>query len=491
MESVTIILLFFILSTCSVPGMSSNQPLNKTNSADFLIHYSTGLTHFSTYVDDNKSTANIYTANTNANSLNLNNYSIVNYQLESSNTSTYSLSQLLGNFGYVQYLNYFISNNSRFVTLRTYLDPTNTFTILSLNTNKSISFQSNTSAYYLSLINRFSNSSDVYFSLNNETNFIIVKYSFSTNNFSIFFQKTYPGGIEVPITGIYKDNRIFFLLNIMTKSSHLLILNEQGYILDKTFQNYQIETFTPVNNGFLMYLTDNVFYFYDFTNVNYQLSIPNIGYVKILRPLNNNTFVAIGTNYLSIVKVNETGQSIDLQAEYTYTINYQDDLYLQYLFQALDINGMNYYMYQNQNYSSGDTYIAINHIYTTPTNYNNPLTTTTTNSYSTSQNQAQIQSTSSTVSIQTLSNNNSLIYLILLGSIFLVAGFIVFMSTRKSRNPRRKLDFLSINNRHDKTVSSSNNNVSKIVILKSSSCSNCGGSILPDDLFCQNCGNKI
>jgi hypothetical protein len=107
----------------------------------------------------------------------------MNDQLESSEALSLSVMQLLGDYGYVQYTNYFISNDSKFVILRTYLYPINTFTILSLDTNNSISFDSDTSAYYLSLITRFSNSPDVFFCLNNDTDYLIIKFSFTNNNF--------------------------------------------------------------------------------------------------------------------------------------------------------------------------------------------------------------------------------------------------------------------------------------------------------------------
>jgi hypothetical protein len=174
---------FLSLNLFSFPSINSNSSLNKNSNTDFSLLSPRGQTYFSSYVDNNTGSANIYTANSYYDSLVLNSFSIMNDQLESSEALSLSVMQLLGDYGYVQYTNYFISNDSKFVILRTYLYPINTFTILSLDTNNSISFDSDTSAYYLSLITRFSNSPDVFFCLNNDTDYLIIKFSFTNNNF--------------------------------------------------------------------------------------------------------------------------------------------------------------------------------------------------------------------------------------------------------------------------------------------------------------------
>lgn len=477
--------------------MSNSQTLNKTNSPDFLIQYSNGLTSFSTSVNDNKNMSNIYTAHTSGDSLYLNNYSLANNQLESSNSTNYSLSQLLGNFGSVLSLNYFISNNSRFVTLGTYLNQNYNITILSLNTNKSISFQSD-AAYSLSLINRFQNSPDVYFSLYNYYSFFIVKYSFSTNNFTIFYNFKYTNAVN--INGFYKDNKIYFSFSTFF-DSYILVLNYKGLIYDQSFSYMHIQTFTATNDGFLISDTDGTLFYYISNTYDLGVVANQTQNLKVLRPFDNNTFVEISTNYLDIVTINGTGKTISLRPEYNYTINYQNNANLEYLFKTLDINGMKYIIYQSQNYGSGETYIAINHIYNAPTNYNGPILTTTTTNPLTSQNQVQIQSTSSTYTIYTSSKNNPSIFYILLGLVLLVAGFVAFVliviSRKKDNNNLRN------ENRYDRTPNRSTNNPpnipdnpsytnqSSMILQKNSFCAFCGSPFSGNDIFCPKCGKRI
>lgn len=486
---VVILLIFLTLSIFSDPSLSSYQSLTKSTTSDFVISLSGGQTYYSTYVDNNSKTITIYTAQSYNGLLYLQDYSLVNNQFEGSGISIFNLTQLLGKYGSLQYDNYFVSNGSTFVTLDSNLNDVNTFTIISLNTNTSISFRSNQTTYNLSLISRLPNSSDVYFSLYNTTTFFIVKYNFATNNFSLFFHSNYPNiGIISPVTVFQYTENIYASVPT-NNSSHLLVFNQKGLILNESLP-FQINTFTPYKNNysntsFLLYANDGTLYSYTRVNNTNQLESlsTNLTNLMVLRPFDNTTIMAVGPTFLDILQINATlsGQ-LTLQQAYSYAINYQGDLYLQNLFQALKVNGTKYYLYENQ-FTGGESKIVINHYYNPPTDYD-AITTTSSYIFTTPINPAGPVTTSSSSQVNTPIISLTALILVVIG-----LGGIAFIFYRsKSRTDR---NYPREYYRPYRYTRPSQNTQSNRRLHNNSFCPKCGSPTLSEDVFCQNCGTRL
>ena len=391
------------------------------------------------------------------------------------------MSQIIGNLSYVQYDNYFISNNSRFLTIGSYYNGINTFTILSLDTNKSIFFYGYSSAYYLSLINRFSDSPDVYFSLSNETMFFFVKYNFTNNDFSIIYHTNNSNAqIEIPVTVLQQNDRIIASVNTFDQNSQLITLNENGLTSTKTF-SFSISYFTPYgSNGFLFYTagtnyleSDNrTSVFYDYSNL------------KILKAFDNNTFLGIGTNFMNVYHIKTSTLTTSIQKEFSYTINYQNDLYLPNLFQAFNVNGTKYYLYENQYSYGSQNNIVINHYYDYPTNYNQIITSSSTIGFKTQNYYTTFYSN------PTSSSSNLGTFLIFVFIFMIIIGVIV-VSLKKNKtlnqyySPRNN-SYLQRNhyNQHYQQQQSLRKRINV-------SCSHCGSKAELGDIFCQNCGTRL
>ena len=85
--------------------------------------------------------------------------------------------------------NYYRCNDTDFVAVSSSYGQYSTLTIYKMNQNITYSMVSK-DPYYIASITQLPNSDNLFFSIYNSTDFLIIEYSFASNQFSIFFKSS-------------------------------------------------------------------------------------------------------------------------------------------------------------------------------------------------------------------------------------------------------------------------------------------------------------
>ena len=355
-------LVVFLPLLFTIPSTESNQSSNKTSSYTIPFSSISSTVKYSTFVDQNKSTVDVFTIYPSNSSLVLSNYALTLNSGSTSNNFIVNITTFLGSDSVLIDYNYFVSNNTKFLILTskqlsTYSNNIN-FTIFDLSNNLTFGGFGNV-YYHISSINRFSNSPDVYFSIYNSTTYLLVKYSFQTNSFSTILIKTFPTNNLVQImdvrTVMIQDK---FYISITTGSSdnnlnnytsYMYIFDKQGMIFNKAFSSVAVTSFTTEADGLLLFSSYNsTFYQYSYSNDSVtQLNIQSTFNSNPLAfsAYDNNSFLILGYDSFELMNIISLNYFQDIV---TYSVQNNNN---QNLIQAITLNGNKYYLFSgfNQN----------------------------------------------------------------------------------------------------------------------------------------------
>lgn len=482
----------------TVPGSTTNQLTNKSNEVNSYSLFSPikfSPIKYSTSQRSANSSINIFTSYLNNNTLYISNSTITDSYINSSTSTieTVNLTKLIKSNSSVEDFNYFVSNNSRFIILSTIIknltgikNLENNLTVIDLTNNNTFSIPSN-SAYRLGSITSLGNSSDIYFSFYNSTTFSIVRYNFTSNSFSVFFNSTNlnPKNTTTFTVNQFKlNNRIYVSINqrnqinSLNANTSIYILDRNGIDFNKTFTGLSINTFTPFEYGLLLYSRSNsTYYKYLYSSNEYFSFIPQfmtIYNTTSIQPFDNNTFIILNTNYIRIYNMNNNATSFLLYAGYTFNQNSSVSI------QAFNLQGYKYYLLSGTNIYN-EFEIFLSNVNSPPLDFiiSIPSATTSFNPQSTFY-QPTTYYYSSTTSIGNSILGTGLSLILSLIIIFVVLAFIYKKANPKGYNQPRNNTYLN-----------RNQPASQHTFNQNSYCSKCGSSILPEDVFCQNCGTRI
>ena len=514
----------FLVLSMTIPSLSSTNSVQNTKSSDstfFQAGSNIQNAGYSISEDNNKNSVNLYTAAQDEQFILLSNHTIDSSGFHSSSISNSSIYSYINSSSSIISINYFISNNTKFLILGIHNSNYYYFQINALNKNESFTTGGASTPFSFSSINSFINSSDVYFSFSNKYDFYLVRYN--SDNFSILFSKT----INSPNTSItknqilYYNNTLYVLIQVYQQESFPFSYTSTFYMFNKTanigsttFTQLQINTFTVFEKGIIF----NVAYrnkpigVYLFQNSSFRFfNFPTSSSdTAIFVPFDNQSFLCFDSslNDLSIANFNVIDLNLSLNITYVYNIWSYSNLWLQPSTANIDNN--NYYILGDYNFTQASFVISLDSTppaifnsppppYVPPNNYYSQPTTTypvtsTTNPYSNGQSSSSTENLSIQISSSSFDIASFFVFIAIIGAIFLF----VFLYRRIDANGNYRNNQNRTNNymnRSYNTVIESNNqnslqtsNYSRNV---SNNCLSCGYQVERGDMFCQNCGKRL
>ena len=468
------LLLFLIFPSLiySVPSSSSNNSTNDITNYKISLNSGYNVVKYSASLNQNNSQFTIFTSYLSNNYIYLSNSTITNSIGQISVEQSISVTSLINST--IWDFNYIISNNNKFLVITSQLSRNwyiNFFDISNFNNNFTIS--STTHAYFIANIITLPTTPDVFFSFYNSTMLLLVRYSFQTDSFSIFY--TTPNlSPDYTITNVNiftLGNNIYAAIAYgiesytppMYNESNIYVLNNLGLNYTKDFPSILISTFTVFSGGFLFNsATNNTFYQYSASN-NTLRSIQSPSSTNDpntrLSSYDNSSFLVLDQNGFALDEIIKNSVFIQLTYYSVQNNNYPND---QNSLQAVNLGSNKFYLFYGL-LNTGQDEIIFNRIDMPPNVFLIPKNT--------------FSSPNSTYSSVTGSVFPVIIILFLI-LIFLVAIipitlFITLSLRKKSYNNPKYINYLNpIKN-------------------KLKFCSNCGTKSDPEDVYCENCGEKL
>ena len=539
------IILIVIILFSSFLTISSISNTNKTQSTDSYFIYSNQVNlvqaRYSTDFNSSNNIIHFYTISRSDKQIFLSTQTINNLIIQYSNVASYPINYFSSNSLNIVDFNYFISNNTKFVAMSLEKSSTNyLINITNLNNNNTFTL-TGTSAYYISNINVFSGSTNVYFSIYNSTNFSIVKWDFGSGTFSIFYSSANTSSpyFITNIKTTFLDNKLYVLKGFIDTTdsnninSTITTFNQSGLISTKFFGSFLASTFTIIENGFILYSakTNQLSYYLFDINSATSYNVYYYGYQLTpdsdFQPFTNNSFLILKNNYLRIVQSNDMNPTyVNLVTLYSYNLTNSSWL----MPQTYNLAKGNYYTLGKISVGQLTTITCATNevpyifnpeaISTIPdlgyTDITYPNTARTTPSQSTSTNvvgnnpqNSNYVSTQYSLPTQSSDAINAIILVII--GFLAVFGFYTykndisnsinryrnrFNSSNSSNNIRLYNNYENMtqnsqsspsprNSQPTQAINSQRNRVTK------SFCSYCGGYTESTDIFCQNCGNRL
>ena len=236
-------------------------------------------------------------------------------------------------------------------------------------------------------------------------------------------------------------------------------------------------------------MDNSTFFDYSLTNNKYTAisdsGIYNNYNYSVFRPFNNYSFLALSYNQINLINILNTTSGFSLQESFGYYITEGNNLDQNNHnnLDAFSIAGNNYYIYSDVNHF-GSYEMIVQDIHSSPIDFQ-PITSS--SSVSTNQNYYSYTSFTSTSSTSG-SDFFNFIAIIVIGLI-IFASIGVYLNQRNNSNryyePIDK-SYLSRSNNYTNVNAKSDQSMNKAKF-----CFNCGSTVSPDDVFCQNCGNKL
>ena len=362
--NVMILTIIFLISPLYLNTTSSHAKDSTTTNLNRLFP---ARTSFTTDFNNKTNQLNLYTSQQSGEGLYLNHYLITNNSWVFSDSSFFSLSYIYKSHisPVISDYNYFVSNSTQFAIVSSYLNSgtQNGYGSLDIfnidNQNQNISIKSPYS-YQIERITKFSNSKDVYFSAYNASMFFIIKYSFSTQNFSLFFHTpnlNVNKSIERNIYSYFLNNKLYILFSYRGSyvpsniNTSIFVLTNNELLYNKTFVGGSFTSFTSLNNGLLLYSRENnTFFDYGYSsNQIATLSDQNLlnNYFLVFAPYNNDSFLALNANQISLLNINYTPKQPALQEIFNYTV-VDHNTYPDNKLQAFSLSNQRFYLYSSQ-----------------------------------------------------------------------------------------------------------------------------------------------
>ena len=236
-------------------------------------------------------------------------------------------------------------------------------------------------------------------------------------------------------------------------------------------------------------MDNSTFFAYSMTNNQYTAisdsGIYNNYNYSVFRPFNNFSFLALSYNQINLINILNSTSGPSLQESFSYYVTGGNtfDQNNHNILDAFSISGSSYYIYSDVNHF-GQYEMIVQDINSSPFDFQ-PVTSST--SVSTNQNYNSYTSFTSTNST-TASDFFNLLLIVFIG-IIVFASIAVYLNQRNNSNryyePIDK-SYLSRNNNFTNANAKSDQSMKKENI-----CFNCGSVVSPDDVFCQNCGEKL
>ena len=504
-KELSILILISLSVLTTIPTIENNSSLNSFQPFSFYLGLGTS---YSTFYDQQQGLLNIYTVSYEQSELFFFNYTISNSQIPSVGSNYLFLSELYGFQPNIVNINYFISNYTQFLAISTNNNTGSYFNIFTLGKQSKNYSISDNSDYTLVSINRFSNSPDVYFSLYNDTTFFIIKYSFETNSYITFFStSSLPiGSVKVFYVSFFMlDNKIytsvvtgnrtvigvngsFPIYSYSNLNSWIYILNTNGILFSKNFPTFDLNAFTSLDKGLLLYSSLNSTYFmYSYSNQSFDVFnplIPNSVNSSVFKPFDNQSFLILNNNNFEFVSLQNNGN-----AGYTYQENaiyYFQDYYdpFSHNIQALSTGTEKYYIFSLVNYQFS-TEILLNNVNNAlPSDVLNtssytPPNGTFTTSGTLLANQYASTSTSTITSTDIGMISPSILFFIIIAVIISI-GTVFFIYRKKS------YQVYSSQGSKTNIIKNNLNNTYSINI-----CRFCRNRTREGDIFCENCGKRL
>lgn len=348
------------------------------------------------------------------------------------------------------------------------------------------------SKYTISYVTTFSNSSDVYFSFYNDQSFGIVKFYFSTLKYFNFYSTnvTQMGGEKIADVNVFKlDNKLFCsILSKVTSSndvfnSTVIILNQQGVLFNRLFRDFEITTFTSYSTGLLFYsMMKNSFYNYDYqtNSINsLALSDKNFYNLSTFKPFDNNTFLVLGPNTISLYSITNSSGSLIVQSEKNYVITDSNNPTDHAVAEPFILQSQKWYIYKGISNTKEYT-ISMLSVLKPPSDFT-PLST-----------DSNLFSTTDSVITPNIDLNFPILFLLLL--IISVICSVYIISSKQKKNDLNKNVIYDTNKL--KVYTSSQKNYGTIGQKNektnyNSFCTYCGEKFQQNDVFCMNCGKEL
>lgn len=473
--------LFIVLVTLLALNNSQTYSSSSNQSSDGTTLLLNSTNAFSLDYSNTSSKISIFSINasysTSGNAY-LTNYIIDNSSISNSSTTVFSLSNISQNNAYILQDNYFISNNNRFIILSTAFNGGGYLNIYNIDTKKSFTLSSNSGeGFQIKLVTRLANSPDVYFCFYLSKYFEIIKYSFSTNSFSVFFQSAIFKDVYIRYTDVYKlDNKIYFsFVTRQTKpevsDSYIYILNSKRVIYSKIFNNLEVFFFSQTDNGlFLETSLSGFFYMYYYANNSISKTNLNLTiYVlanSFIRPFSNKSLLILHGGSIEFLNVTSSAEGTTFDTLHSYDLPTWVFPVIPY---ALDLSSGNSYLL-GYDRGNGKYVITNNNINEHPQRFVLPSVTT-----------------SSYIYLKTYPDTNAIGEALLLGllitnlfPILLIVfiGSIFIIILQKVKKTKKSLMEIKGNNL------ASVNGVKKY-------CSNCEYPLAKGSTYCENCGKRI
>ena len=480
-----ICLLVFMPFSATLPTTGAIQKSNKISSYNIPFRLAPLSVKYSTFVNYGSEYVNVYTAYQSGLFLYLSNSTLTTTSGSTSNDFIINTADKISSTSDLLDYNYFISNNNGFLILSSQLSNNYQIKIINLSNNQSF-VDTGSTDYHIVSINRFSNSPDPYFSVYNSSEFMLLKYNFQTNNFSIILSKAIAINTNLEISNVrilmFNDKLyISFLAQTtvfgnISATTNLYILNTNGIILNKELQDFALTSFTTIPGGLLLYsLYSSSYYQYSYSQGAISLLSTNLPPgTSLLCPYDNNSFLLLDSNTFKLItRLSTNNFEIDLSyfvqnSEYP---NNQNTL--QAIFLAND-----YYLYSGLN-NQGKFEIYFSNSFEAPNDFSisAPTTLSVTTSYP--------QYYTSSYAYTNISANN-LVPLALFIIIFLIIIGAIVLNSKKNRsnryyNPRDR--YYSQNYQRNQYYPQQRQ--------QTLHCSNCGSKVELGDIFCQNCGSRL
>ena len=272
----------------------------------------------------------------------------------------------------------------------------------------------------------------------------------------------------------------------------MYIISPNQIILNKTFNQIKFNTFTFLKNGILFYSMENSTLFdYSYASDSYTaISYANINNnynFTAFKPFDNNSFLSLNFNQISLINIGYTNSGPVLQEPISYGITsniYNTNVpYNQTSIDAFDLSGNQEYLINGLN-NDLQYEMIIQNINSTPTDFLN--TNTTGNGYISGNSFTASMTTSSFV---TTSSGDPIIILVSLVFLIALIGFAVYIIQKNYLNKGYKQKDRSSFTKETKVHTSET--IAKPLKRTLNFCFKCGTSTNPGDVFCQNCGEKL
>ena len=473
-EFFLIFCLFFISAFSLAPGLASNQRSTSLQSVAIPFQGLPWNVKYSSYFNQSSNSFTLYSVSLSNNSFIFQDFTYDPFGFTALPSTVIPFSSL-HNFSSIIDFNYYRVSTTRFLLVSYYFNQSNYLDLYIFGpTNTSFTFSG---SFNIVKIAQFTDSSDVFFILQNSTFFLIFKYILDSKELLTFFSTntlSINGEIQNVNTFIL-DNKIFVSFGIYGQvtneliSSSVFIIDQYHILFNKTFNQFFFKTFTPYQNGLLFFQNINSTYFdYNFATdeVTRLMSNNNYGFDEVFAPFDNNSFVDLGAETLSIINILHSNVNPVLIYQSTYIAKKNsNNFYNQSSVQTFILNGSKYYVLSGISYNQTFS-ITINSITEAPQDFFQPNSNSSA-SFITAGNIVQTD------------HLPALWFFIIISSIIILVGAFLYFYYHNA-------------NYKQENVSKLNPKINTELIKKNLiKCSFCGTDTSPGDLFCQNCGNKV